>query len=156
MQQFPLQDQQNQSQFIVGVYYLNNLIDQNLTEPILIQGSFNTTNRNYAMIVNQQYQNGTSLYISNESIYNYPISTWNLNCIAYTNNQSMYIQIFCQNQFSNGIYDIIFYLPPKFHFNFSSSAYALFSIIILLIIFFYIRFIYKTRNLGYINAEIEL
>ncbi|CAD8062913.1 unnamed protein product [Paramecium primaurelia] len=151
MQQF-----NDQGQFIVGVYYLNNLFDQNLMEPILMQSSFNTTNRNYAMIVNQQYQIGTSLYISKESIQNYPISNWNLNCISFTNNQSMNIQLFCQNQFSNGIYDITFHLPPKFHFYFSSSAYALFSIIILLIIFFYIRFIYKTRNLGYINAEIEL
>ncbi|CAD8181343.1 unnamed protein product [Paramecium octaurelia] len=40
MQQYQFQ---NQSQFIVGVYYLNNLLDQSQLEPILMQGSFQTT-----------------------------------------------------------------------------------------------------------------
>ncbi|CAD8214274.1 unnamed protein product [Paramecium pentaurelia] len=50
--------QNNFSQFVVGVYYLNNLLDENLIQPILMQGSFNTTNPNYAMIINKKTVNG--------------------------------------------------------------------------------------------------
>ncbi|CAD8214851.1 unnamed protein product [Paramecium pentaurelia] len=150
MQQFKIQ-----GQFIVGAYYLNNLLDQNLMEPILMQGSFPAINNSYAMIVNQEYQNATLLTISQNKIHNYQISN-NLTCVTNTKNGLMNVFFNCENVFSKGIYNITFHLPPKFHFNFSSSAYALFSMIILLIIFFYIRFKYKTRNLGYFNTEIEL
>ncbi|CAD8214383.1 unnamed protein product [Paramecium pentaurelia] len=45
-------------QFVVGVYYLINLLDENLIQPILMQGSINTTNPNYAMIINKNTVNG--------------------------------------------------------------------------------------------------
>ncbi|CAD8204851.1 unnamed protein product [Paramecium pentaurelia] len=153
MQQFT---QNNLSQFIVGVYYLNSLLDKNLMQPILMQGSFNTTNPNYAMIINKNYQNGTSLYFYNQSIYNYPISIWNITCILNSHTQhEINVQIFCQNEFSNGNYNITFY-PPHLEQSSKSSIYALISIIRLLLLYFYIKVQHKTKNLGYIKSEIEL
>ncbi|CAD8192570.1 unnamed protein product [Paramecium octaurelia] len=141
---------------IIGVYYLNHLLDGNLLEPILMQGSFNTPITDYAMIVNQQYQYGTSLYFYNKSIYNYSIGTWILNCLANTRQNYIDISIFCLNEFQNGTYNIKFYLPPQFHFNFGPSVYVLFSLIFLLLLYFYLKIIRKTKNSGYIFSEIEL
>ncbi|CAD8182503.1 unnamed protein product [Paramecium octaurelia] len=142
--------------YIIGVYYLNNLKDENLKEPILMQGSYNATVSDYAMITNQQYEYGTAIYFYNQKIYNYPISTWNVTCIANTKSNQINISIFCQNGFSNGIYNIKFYLPPEFHFNFGPSAYILFLIIIILLIFFYFRFRKRTKRVGFIYSEVEL
>ncbi|CAD8117473.1 unnamed protein product [Paramecium primaurelia] len=153
MQQFT---QNNLSQFIVGVYYLNSLLDKNLMQPILMQGSFNTTNPNYAMIINKNYQNGTSLYFYNQSIYNYPISIWNITCILNSHTyHEINVQICCQNEFSNGNYNITFY-PHYLEQSSKSSIYALISIIGLLLLYFYIKVQHKTKNLGYIKSEIEL
>ncbi|CAD8062849.1 unnamed protein product [Paramecium primaurelia] len=147
---------------IVGVYYLNNnnylnnLLNEDILEPILMQGSFNTTNVNYAMIVNLQYQNGTSLYISNQIIFNYSLSTWNVTCIL--NSHTKYetnVTIFCDNEFSNGIYNIFFY-PPQLDKVSKRWIYALITIIALLLFYFYIKVQQKIRNQGYIQSEIEL
>ncbi|CAK92236.1 unnamed protein product (macronuclear) [Paramecium tetraurelia] len=151
MQQFA----QNNA-YINGVYFLNNLFNDNLKVPILMQGSFNSTISEYAMILSQQYENGTAIYFNNQSIYNYPIGTQNVTCVANTKNNYMNISIFCQNEFSNGTYNIIFYLPPEFHFNFGPSVYMLFSIIITLLIFFYFRFRKRTKRVGFIYTEVEL
>ncbi|CAD8182483.1 unnamed protein product [Paramecium octaurelia] len=151
MQQFT----QNNA-YINGVYYLNDLFDDNLKVPILMQGSFNATISDYVMILNEQYEYGTAIYFYNKSIYNYPIGTWNLTCIANTKNNYMNISIFCQNEFSNGTYEIQFHLPPEFHFNFGPSVYMLLSIIIILLIFFYFRFRKRTKRVGFIYSEVEL
>ncbi|CAK92223.1 unnamed protein product (macronuclear) [Paramecium tetraurelia] len=142
--------------YIIGVYYLNNHLNGNLMEPILMQGSFHTTESNYAMIFNSYYQNGTAIYFLNQYIQNYPIGTWNVTCIANTRYNFMNIDIFCQNEFSNGIYNIIFYLPPEFHYDFGPSAFMLFTIIMILLIYFFLKFIQKTQNVGSIYSEVEL
>ncbi|CAD8123450.1 unnamed protein product [Paramecium sonneborni] len=144
----------NNSSYIIGAYFLNNLLIENLLEPILMYGSFNASNLSYAMIVNQEYQHATTLFFFNQSIYNYSLSTWNVSCLLY--NDMINVSIFCQNNFSNGTYFITFNLPPDFRINFGPSAYALFSLIFLLLLYFYIKFKEKTRNLENINSEIEL
>ncbi|CAD8062881.1 unnamed protein product [Paramecium primaurelia] len=157
MQQF-----QSNTVNIVGVYYLNNnnylnnLLNGDILKPILMLGSFTATNNSYAMIVNQEYKNGTTLYISNQIIFNYSLSTWNVTCVL--NSHTKYkanVTIFCDNEFSNGIYNIFFY-PPQLDKVSKRWIYALLTIIALLLFYFYIKVKSKTKNLGYINAEIEL
>ncbi|CAD8189805.1 unnamed protein product [Paramecium octaurelia] len=153
-QQFQL-NYKNNSHFIVGVYYFN-LFDENFIQPILMQSSFETSIKDYAIIIDQQYRNGTSLYFYNQTLYNYSIGTQNVTCIAYTKKGYMIVPIFCLNEFQYGIYNITFYLPPKFHHNFGSSAYILFSMILLLLSYFYFKFKSRTRNLEPIQYQIEL
>ncbi|CAD8089861.1 unnamed protein product [Paramecium sonneborni] len=153
LQQFFTQNINN-SQNIIGAYYFNNLLVENLLEPILMYGSFITTNFSYAMIVNQEYQHVTSLFFYNQSIYNYSLSTWNVSCLLY--NDKINVSIVCQNNFSNGTYLVTFNLPSDFRINFGPSAYALLLIIFLLLLYFHFKFKEKTRNLEYINSEIEL
>ncbi|CAD8121196.1 unnamed protein product [Paramecium sonneborni] len=141
---------------IVGAYYLNDNLYENLFEPILMQGSFNITTNNYAMIVNQQYKNGSSLYIYNDLIYNYSIGTWNITCLFNRKTQKkINVSIFCKNEFSNGTYNISFN-PPILQQSSRRWIYALISIIGLLLLYFYIKVKNKTRNLEYNKYEIDL
>ncbi|CAD8111334.1 unnamed protein product [Paramecium sonneborni] len=151
MQQF---SSKNLYYFNIGVYYLNNLLDENLLEPILMQGLIYSKN-SYAMVVNQEQQSVTTVYIYNNFIYSYTFSTsWNVSCLLYSD--IIYVPIFCQNNFSNGTYLVTFNLPPHFRINFGPSEYSLLAIIFLLLLYFYIRFTQRTKTLEDINSEIEL
>ncbi|CAD8119129.1 unnamed protein product [Paramecium sonneborni] len=153
MQQFT---QGNQNQFIVGVYYFNNIKDENLSEPTLMQGSFNTTMYAYAMIVESKYQKGTALYIYNNNLSNYSISTWNVTCHLRGNqNKEVNVSIFCSNLFSNGTYNIIF-KPPQQEKSSRRWIYALISLITLLLLYFYIKVKQKTKNEQFNTFQIEL
>ncbi|CAD8214106.1 unnamed protein product [Paramecium octaurelia] len=146
----------NQNQYIVGIYSLNNLLNENLIEPILMQGSFITSISDYAIIFDQQQNQGTILYISGSEIWSCAIGTSNLTCLANSREDYMNIFINCRNQFSSGFYNIQFNLPPKFHFDFGPSAYILFLITLILLLCFVLKVKYKTRNFRYINSEVEL
>ncbi|CAD8087759.1 unnamed protein product [Paramecium primaurelia] len=157
MQQFKLKEQQNnENEYIVGIYYLSNLAENiDVTEPILMYGSFKTSSNQYGMIVNKKQGTGTCLYFLNDQILNNSISTWNVTCYFFQKNKMMNVSIYCQNAFSNGIYNITFYLPEieKKH---REWIYTLISMIILLLIAFYCQVRISTRGAGYINTEIEL
>ncbi|CAD8214933.1 unnamed protein product [Paramecium octaurelia] len=146
----------SKKEFIVGVYFLNNLLQENLLEPILMQGSFTTTMFDYAMIVDEKYQNGTSLYIKKQSIHNYSISTWNVTCILNRKTQNyITVSIFCSNEFSNGTY-IVTFKQPQLEKSSRRWIYSLISIIALLLLYFYMKVKQKTRNLDFNAFQIEL
>ncbi|CAD8168770.1 unnamed protein product [Paramecium pentaurelia] len=151
MQQF-----QSNNKTIVGTYYIEDFLDNNIMEPILMQGSFSTTVPDYAIIVDQQYRNGTSLYIYNQSINNYSIGTWNVTCFMnrYTQ-KSVNVSIFCKNEFSNGNYSITF-ITPTMASSKKNWIYTLISMIGLLLLYFYIKVKQQKKYLDYNEQEIEL
>ncbi|CAD8182529.1 unnamed protein product [Paramecium octaurelia] len=145
----------NNTNYIIGVYYLNNLLIRNLREPILMFGSFTATVSSYAIIANP-YQNGIALYIYDQYILSYPIGTWNITCLLNKKTQNqLNVSIFCNNEFSSGIYNISFN-PPLLERNSKRWIYTLISIIVLLLLYFYLKVRQKTIELKYIQQEVEL
>ncbi|CAD8177007.1 unnamed protein product [Paramecium pentaurelia] len=145
--------------YLVGFYNLNNLGIDNIFEPILMYNSFTSYSNQYAMIINKTnlYQNGISLSIYNQSIIqSYQINTWNISTVIFSSKNDINVSISCSNNFSEGIYNITFHLPPYFDLNFRKWIYAMLFIIVLLIVLFCYKIQQQRRKYQSIDYEIEL
>ncbi|CAD8117539.1 unnamed protein product [Paramecium primaurelia] len=152
---FLLQQFKQGNTYIIGVYYITDLLINNLEEPILMLGQLNSTSSGYALITNIEDRNATCLALNNGSVLYYPISTRTLKCHYRQDKKTKHVNIICKNDFSDGVYDINFMLPDL-NYNSRRWIYSLIIIIILQLIGFYILVKYRMRNIGYINTEIEL
>ncbi|CAD8159219.1 unnamed protein product [Paramecium pentaurelia] len=141
--------------YIIGVYQISKLLNNNLEEPILMLESINSTSLEYALISNLESQNPTCLTFNDGSVLYYPIYTRTLKCHYRIHKKDVQVNTQCMNEFSNGSYELTFILPdldiPK-----SKSIYTLLIIITAQLIAFYILIKYRMRNIGYINTEIEI
>ncbi|CAD8130377.1 unnamed protein product [Paramecium sonneborni] len=149
MQQFRYK---NQSNYNIGIYYLGNLESLNIEEPILMQGSFYQTNSQYAMIVNQKYQNEISLYISSGKAQFHLFSTQNITCNLHRKTKSINVTLTCENWIYQRNYTIIFNLvaaPSK------NIGWIIGLLIIISLLLFYFCYKVKHKTQG-INVEIEL
>ncbi|CAD8129458.1 unnamed protein product [Paramecium sonneborni] len=101
------------------------------------------------------YFKGTCLSFYNSSIQKYTISKWSVDCKFTKHAKKLIVNIFCQNEYQNGNYNITFNLPDQVNYS-RKSIYALLSIIVLLLIIFYIKVKDSLRKLKYPTLEIEL
>ncbi|CAD8203650.1 unnamed protein product [Paramecium pentaurelia] len=152
---FLLQQFKQGNTYIIGVYYIPDLLINNLEEPILMLGQLNSKSPEYALITNIEDRNSTCLALNNGSVLYYPIYTRTLKCHYREDRNTVNVNIVCQNDFSNGSYEITFILP-KLDEPSRRWIYSLITIIIFQLIGFYILVKYRMRNIGYINTEIEL
>ncbi|CAD8082048.1 unnamed protein product [Paramecium primaurelia] len=155
MQQFT-----NGLKYVTGMYYLEKLGSQSINEPILMQGSFFSQLKQYAMIVNEQYPSGIALslkYSKSEQAVSPQVitfSTTNITCNLKRKTLQFNVNISCSNNFSSGTYDITFnlYQQPSQR---RGWIYALLILISLLLFYFYYKVKTKSRDYN-INLEIEL
>ncbi|CAD8110409.1 unnamed protein product [Paramecium primaurelia] len=152
---FLLQQFKQGNTYIIGVYYIPNLLINNLEEPILMLGQLNSTSSEYALITNIEDRNATCLALNNGSVLYYPIYTRTLICHYRQDRNTVHVNITCKNDFSNGSYEITFILPQLDEPS-RRWIYSLITIIIFQLIGFYILVKYRMRNIGYIRTEIEL
>ncbi|CAD8070488.1 unnamed protein product [Paramecium sonneborni] len=148
----------NNNYYIVGAYNLTNLGELNLNEPYLMQVSFNLYSEEYAVIVDQLYQNIIILSFDNVSnLISQKGGTQSLICPAGFQD-NLNINVECFNEFSSGIYSLTFIYPQKIidlQNKRKAWAISLLLIIVMLLIFSSIYIKYKTKNLN-IHSEIEL
>ncbi|CAD8213431.1 unnamed protein product [Paramecium octaurelia] len=152
---FLLQQFQYEDTYIIGVYQIKKFIYDSLNEPILMLGSLNSTSLEYALITNEEDNNATCVTFNNGQVISYPINTKTLKCHFKKHSNTVQINTQCTNAFSNGIYELTFYLPDL-NIHKSAWIYTLIAIITVQLIGFYILVKYRMKNLGYINTEIEI
>ncbi|CAD8114073.1 unnamed protein product [Paramecium sonneborni] len=150
-----LQQFQQGNSYLIGVYQMSDFLDQSYNIPILMLGSQQTTSLEYALIVNQNFENATCLFILNGSIWNYPINTKTLTCHYMKRKKIVQVNVICQNEFSLGNYQLTFILPALEKSR-KGWIYQLLIIIVCLLIFFYILVKNRLKKFPNINAYIQI
>ncbi|CAD8118083.1 unnamed protein product [Paramecium primaurelia] len=153
MQQF-----KSGNNYTIAIYYIDNFNEENQNQPLLMQSSFNVSSSKCEIIFNQTYINGiclSSFWNNTKQNFTQTIGTQNVTCHINRHTKKIMLPIGCSNLFSNGTYEITFKLP-QLDYSSRGWIYALLSIIALLLLYFFIKVKYKTKNLDYIKSEIEL
>ncbi|CAD8155321.1 unnamed protein product [Paramecium pentaurelia] len=144
------------SQFMILIYNLSDLTNQEMNQPLLIyQNQYNLSIASFGMNINKEFKNGTIITFKNNSIYYQFINTYSITCRFRNKQTQINVKMICYNDFSRGEFKFQYQLPnlqkKKQHWY-----YILLSIIIILLISFYFLVKQKTKRMQQRISEIEL